>query len=93
MGQIPGHPGRELSREMNDIQSNANSQRGYNARAGPAEYSQTGQFDPEEIARQIYPILAFRDRVVKAISNTIEKVLPPDLYLCGMGMLMVDSWS
>lgn len=39
--------------------------------------SQSGDFDPEEIARQIYPILAFRDRVVKAISSTIEKV-----YIC-----------
>ena len=36
--------------------------------------SQSGEFDPEEIARKIYPILAFRDRVVKAISSTIEKV-------------------
>ena len=39
--------------------------------------SQSGEFDPEEIARKIYPILAFRDRVVKAISNTIEKVPNP----------------
>jgi hypothetical protein len=39
--------------------------------------SQSGDFDPEEIARKIYPILAFRDRVVKAISSTIEKV-----YIC-----------
>ena len=39
--------------------------------------SQSGEFDPEEIARKIYPILAFRDRVVKAISSTIEKVHNP----------------
>jgi hypothetical protein len=38
--------------------------------------SQSGEFDPEEIAAKIYPILAFRDRVVKAISSTIEKVPP-----------------
>jgi hypothetical protein len=77
MGQIPGHQGRELSREMSDIQSNANAQRSYNERAGISNLSQAGEFDPEEIARQIYPILAFRDRVVKAISNTIEKVFIP----------------
>lgn len=39
--------------------------------------SQSGEFDPEEVARKIYPILAFRDRVVKAISSTIEKVHNP----------------
>ena len=31
-------------------------------------------FDPVQTAARIYPILAFRDRVVKAISATIEKV-------------------
>ena len=31
-------------------------------------------FDPQETARKIYPILEFRDKVVKAISATIEKI-------------------
>lgn len=31
-------------------------------------------FDPVKTARQIYPILQFRDRIVKAISRGIEKV-------------------
>jgi len=64
--------------------------------------SQSGEFDPEEIAAQIYPILAFRDRVVKAISSTIEKVRSlaffsycpnPDLgvLVCGW-VLILDSW-
>jgi hypothetical protein len=81
MGQLPGHQGRELSSEMHTIQANASQMsqrsRGYDgSRAGPTEAwnSQSGDFDPEEIARKIYPILEFRDRVVKAISNTIEKV-------------------
>src|SRR5204863_454937 len=38
------------------------------------QMSQAGEFDPEEIAKKIYPILRFRDRVVKAISATIEKI-------------------
>ena len=31
-------------------------------------------FDPVKVAKQIYPILEFRDRVVKAISATIAKI-------------------
>jgi hypothetical protein len=38
---------------------------------------QTGDFDPEKVAQEIYPILKFRDQVVKFIENTIEKVPPP----------------
>ena len=38
---------------------------------------QTGDFDPEKIAREIYPILRFRDTVVKFIESTLEKVPPP----------------
>jgi len=81
---------------------------GYDSRAGGQGgmsdmlNSQSGEFDPEEIAAQIYPILAFRDRVVKAISSTIEKVRSlaffsycpnPDLgvLVCGW-VLILDSW-
>ena len=38
---------------------------------------QTGDFDPEKVAKEIYPILKFRDTVVKFIESTLEKV-PPD---------------
>ncbi len=31
-------------------------------------------FDPIKVAKQIYPILEFRDRVVKAINATIAKI-------------------
>ncbi|CAK7567194.1 MAG: hypothetical protein SEPTF4163_005156 [Sporothrix epigloea] len=31
-------------------------------------------FDPVETARKIYPILEFRDKIVRAISNTISKI-------------------
>jgi len=116
LGQLPGHQGRELSRECGDLQANSvrmaesNRQREYNypqqqygQQQYPQQYGQqpygqqqygqppygsgsrdmnrsvfdlqSGDLDPEVIAQEIYPILVFRDRVVKAISNTIEKVL------------------
>jgi hypothetical protein len=31
-------------------------------------------FDPVNTAKKIYPILAFRDKIVKAINNTISKI-------------------
>lgn len=31
-------------------------------------------FDPVKVAKQIYPILEFRDRIVRSISNTISKI-------------------
>ena len=65
-----------MANEMHGIQSNSArmaQMRDYDTR-GTFDF-QSGDFDPEVIAQQIYPILAFRDRVVKAISNTIEKVL------------------
>lgn len=72
MGQIPGHQSRELSAEMSNVQRVA-------SRAPQRDFeratSQTGEFDPETIAMEIYPILEFRDRVVKFIDNTIDKVL------------------
>lgn len=76
LGQIPGRQGREMANEMHGIQSNSArmaQMRDFNTRAGTFD-PQSGDFDPEVIAQQIYPILAFRDRVVKAIHNTIEKV-------------------
>ena len=76
MGQVPGHQARDLSNEMRSVQATASRapdlRRDY-ARAS----SQTGEFDPEKIAEEIYPILEFRDRVVKFIDNTIDKVQTP----------------
>lgn len=81
LGQLPGHQGRDMANEMNRIESNsarmAQTQRSrdFDTSARGTFDLQSGDLDPEVIAQQIYPILAFRDRVVKAISNTIEKVL------------------
>lgn len=34
----------------------------------------SASFDPVDTARKIYPILEFRDRIVKSINNTIAKI-------------------
>ena len=41
---------------------------------GPGIPGMSPNFDPQKTARQIYPILEFRDKVVRAISATIEKI-------------------
>lgn len=41
---------------------------------GPGIPGLSPDFNPQETARKIYPILEFRDKVVKAISATIEKI-------------------
>ena len=73
---LPGHQARELSQECEGIQENS-SRMAVRSRApntAAMRSSQTGDFDPEKIAQEIYPILLFRDKVVKAISLTLEKV-------------------
>lgn len=45
-----------------------------NAPPGPGIPGMSPSFDPIKTAKQIYPILEFRDRVVKAISATIAKI-------------------
>lgn len=42
--------------------------------AGPGVPGMSSHFDPVKTAKQIYPILEFRDRVVKAINATIAKI-------------------
>ena len=41
---------------------------------GPGIPGMSPNFDPMKTAAQIYPILEFRDKVVRAISSTIEKI-------------------
>ena len=41
---------------------------------GPGIPGMSANFDPQKTAAQIYPILEFRDKVVRAISATIEKI-------------------
>jgi len=42
--------------------------------AGPGIPGMSPNFDPIKTAKQIYPILEFRDKVVKTISATIAKI-------------------
>jgi hypothetical protein len=42
--------------------------------AGPGVPGMSESFDPIKVSKQIYPILEFRDKVVKAISATIAKI-------------------
>jgi hypothetical protein len=42
--------------------------------AGPGVPGMSPNFDPIKTAKQIYPILVFRDHVVKAINATIAKI-------------------
>jgi len=42
--------------------------------AGPGVPGMSPTFDPVKTAKQIYPILEFRDKVVKAINATIAKI-------------------
>ena len=41
---------------------------------GPGIPGMSPNFDPQKVAKQIYPILEFRDKVVKLVSATIEKI-------------------
>ena len=41
---------------------------------GPGIPGLSPNFDPNKIAKQIYPILEFRDKVVKLLAITIEKI-------------------
>lgn len=69
-----------------DQQNHQNTRDGVNTQfsAPPGSYHPPGQmsgvpgmsedFDPVKVAKQIYPILEFRDKVVRAISATIAKI-------------------
>jgi hypothetical protein len=75
---------------MNDMQSlqhTSDSMRAESNTSSAVNVSQTGDFDPEEIAKKIYPILRFRDRIVKAITMTIERVLSVSSFV------ELDSWT
>ncbi|KAG0648956.1 hypothetical protein D0Z07_4802 [Hyphodiscus hymeniophilus] len=47
---------------------------GGSAAAGPGVPGMSPDFDPVKTAKQIYPILEFRDKVVRAINATIAKI-------------------
>ncbi|KAL1837160.1 hypothetical protein VTJ49DRAFT_4190 [Mycothermus thermophilus] len=59
---------RSAAQEQENIRSSSSGQ---NANVVPG---MSPNFDPVKVAGQIYPILAFRDKIVRAISNMISKI-------------------
>ncbi|KAI1374722.1 heterokaryon incompatibility Het-C [Hypoxylon crocopeplum] len=81
VGQLPGIGGGMAS-EARDLKRMAEDQRRRNERE---EYSGTRgntnlvpgmseSFDPVKVSKQIYPILEFRDKIVKSINRGIAKI-------------------
>ncbi|KAI2784197.1 heterokaryon incompatibility Het-C [Daldinia loculata] len=81
VGQLPGVGGgmaseaRDLKR-MADDQERRNEQQAYSGtRANPNLVpGMSENFDPVKVSKQIYPILEFRDKIVKSINRGIAKI-------------------
>ena len=80
LSQVPG--AGDLARQAGDLQAQSAAQEQENRFAGPpgTEGGPPGpnipgtNFDPYKTAASIYPILEFRDKVVKVMTATIEKI-------------------
>lgn len=87
LSQVPG--AGDLAREAQDLQAQSDAQQRASASTGAATSFQGPpgsvggpagpnipgtNIDPMKTAAQIYPILVFRDKVVRAISATVEKI-------------------
>ncbi len=88
IGQLPGSGGgfaseaRNLQRMAEDQRRHNDSYSGsYSGTRGDTSRANTNMvpgmsenFDPVKVSKQIYPILEFRDKIVKSINNTISKI-------------------
>lgn len=87
ISQVPGMGGglAETARSLQASSAAKEQENHYSGTRGTANESFSGpsgnsipgmsaDFDPVKTAKQIYPILEFRDKVVKAISATIAKI-------------------
>ena len=87
LSHVPG--AGDLAREAQDLQTRSNEQQQSNditvkvdapsdipttATPGAMQNIPGTNIDPVKVAKQIYPILEFRDKVVKMIALTIEKI-------------------
>lgn len=85
LGKVPGT--RELVVEAEDLKQRSEAQEtsnrslgsrsGYSTRGVDDEKSSGGvlsNFDPNKTIAQIYPILSFRDKVVRKLTSIIEKI-------------------
>lgn len=79
LATLPGD-GSSFAAQARDLKAQSDAQEQENqsrSRAGENPNMVPGMspnFDPVKVARQIYPILQFRDKIVKAISRGISKV-------------------
>ena len=74
LSSIPGAGDLAKQAQNLQMQSNAQERKAESEAAGPGSNIPGTNIDPMKTAAQIYPILEFRDRVVKMISATIEKI-------------------
>ncbi|PSS00596.1 heterokaryon incompatibility protein Het-C-domain-containing protein [Coniella lustricola] len=77
IANLPGI-GSGFAAEARDLQQASAEQERANNEGSRANLNQipgmSANFDPVKTAKQIYPVLEFRDRIVKAISNMISKI-------------------
>ncbi|KAI6084322.1 heterokaryon incompatibility Het-C [Hypoxylon rubiginosum] len=81
VGQLPGIGGGMASeasdlKRMAEEQERQNEQASYSGTRSNANMvpGMSENFDPVKVSRQIYPILQFRDKIVKAINRGIAKI-------------------
>ncbi|EOD43830.1 putative het-c domain-containing protein [Neofusicoccum parvum UCRNP2] len=75
LSKIPGTG--SLCQEAVQLKASSDAQAAENARMGGGNYSSSRMnpnFDPQSVVPKIYPILEFRDKVVRAISSVISKI-------------------
>lgn len=74
LSSVPGTG--DLSRQAQSLQAQSNAQERATENQGerPSQNIPGTNIDPMRTAAQIYPILEFRDKVVKIIDATIEKI-------------------
>ena len=82
VSQLPGI-GDGFASEARNLRAMAAQQEQENARNGLGDGTRDNanvvpgmspNFDPVKVAKQIYPILVFRDKIVKSINNMISKI-------------------
>lgn len=77
VSQLPGIGGG-FAQEAVNLQNMARHQEEVNVRDGSTNQNHvpgmSDSFDPVETSRKIYPILEFRDKIVRSINTTIAKI-------------------
>lgn len=79
LSQLPSEDGRSMASQARDLKAQSEQKERENQFIASRDNANqvpgmSPEFDPVETVRKIYPILEFRDRVVKKISNIISKI-------------------